>query len=182
MTANVGGEPQRPGGAPRQVPAAGEEHRRVLAREFLASTLYLTLVLLAALVAVPVDRLPSDERLVWVVLGTSLGLLLAHWFAFRLATRITTEQGAWSPSAAREAGAQLSGGLCVALLAAAPFVLLDGSAALWTSLLLLAALPAVAGLLVARLGGRTWVFAVTTGVVTLVVALAVVVLKNFLGH
>jgi hypothetical protein len=92
------------------------------------------------------------------------------------------EQGSWSPTAAREAGAQLAGGLCVALLAAAPFVLLDGSAALWTSLLLLAALPAIAGLLVARLCGRTWVFAVTTGVVTLVVALAVVVLKNFLGH
>ena len=70
----------------------------------------------------------------------------------------------------------------MALLAAAPFVLLDGSAALWTSLLLLAALPAIAGLLVARLGGRSWVFALTTGGVTLVVALAVVVLKNFLGH
>ena len=139
----------------------------MLVREFLASTLYLTLVLLAALVAVPVERLPPDERLVWVILGTSLGLLLAHWFAFRLATRITTEQGVWSPTAAREAGAQLAGGLCVALLAAAPFVLLDGSAALWTSLLLLAALPAVAGLLVARLGGRTWAFAVTTGAVWL---------------
>ena len=48
--------------------------------------------------------------------------------------------------------------------------------------LLLAALPAIAGLLVARLGGRSWVFALTTGGVTLVVALAVVVLKNFLGH
>lgn len=61
----------------------------MLVREFLASTLYLTLVLLAALVAVHVERSPP--------------------------------------------------------------------AALW-SLLLLAALLAVAGFLVARLGGRSWVF------------------------
>ena len=51
----------------------------------------------------------------------------------------------------------------------------------WTSLLL-SQPSAIAGLLAARLGGRSWVFALTTGGVTLVVALAVVVLKNFLGH
>lgn len=158
------------------------EHDRLLLRELLASALYLTLVLLAALVAVPADRLPSDRRVVWLILGTALGLLAAHWLAFRLAARLTTEQGGWSPSAAQEAGAQLTGGMAVAVLAAVPFLLLDGDAALSVTLGLLAALPAVAGCLIARLRGHSWTFALVTGAATLVLAAVVVVLKNLVTH
>ena len=104
-------------------------HRRALARELLASALYVALVLLAALIAVPADRLPPDADMVWLMLGTAIGLLLAHWLAFRLAARITAEDGGWTPSAAQEAAAQLMGGLAVAVLAAAPFLVLDGTAA-----------------------------------------------------
>lgn len=160
----------------------GRAHRRLLARELLASALYVTLVLLAALVAVPSDRLPSDRHLVGIILGTSLGLLLAHWFAFRLAAHITTEQGHWSPSAAQEAAAQLVGGLAVASLAAAPFVLFDSATALAVTLWLLAALPAVAGFLIARLRGSSWVLALATAAWVLALAAGVVVLKNALGH
>lgn len=157
-------------------------HRRVLVREMLASALYVALVLLGALIAVPTDRLPSDSDMVRLMLGTAVGLLLAHWLAFRLAARITAEDGGWTPSAAQEAGAQLIGGLAVAALAAAPFLVLDGPAARVGSLLILAALPAVTGCLIARLRGRSWVFAMTAGGLVLALAVGVVVLKNTLGH
>ena len=158
-----------------------DAHRRVLAREVLASALYVALVLLAALLAVPSDRLPPDAEMVWLILGTAVGLLLAHWLAFRLAARITTE-GDWTPSAAQEAAAQLAGGLAIAVLAAAPFLALDGTSARVASLAALAALPALAGCLIARLRGRTWLFALTAGALVLVLAAGIVAAKNTLGH
>jgi hypothetical protein len=176
----------RPGRRSRRRGAAAgspdPEHDRLLLREVLASALYLTLVLLAALVAVPADRLPSESRVVWIILGTAAGLLAAHWLAFRLVARLTTEQGGWSPSAAQEAGAQLTGGMAVAVLASVPFVLLDGDVALTVTLRVLAALPGLVGCLIARLRGRSWRFAVATGAVTLVLAAVVVVLKNVVTH
>jgi hypothetical protein len=161
---------------------ADARHRRVLARELLASAMYVALVLLAALVAVPHDRLPTDGDIVRLVLGTAVGLLLAHWLAFRLAARITAEDGGWSPTAAQEAGAQLTGGFAVALLASAPFVLLDGTAAVVVSMLILASLPALTGALIARLRGRSWAYAVSGAVVVMAVAVGVVAVKNALGH
>ena len=84
--------------------------------------------------------------MVWLILGTAVGLLLAHWLAFRLAARITTEQGGWTPSAAQEAAAQLAGGLAVAVLAAAPFLLLDGTSARVASLAVTGRAPRPGGL------------------------------------
>jgi hypothetical protein len=70
-----------------------ERERRLVLREFLASALYLAVVLLAVLVAAPDDRLPSGGPLVGLLVGllvgTAIGLTLAHWFAFRLAADLT---------------------------------------------------------------------------------------------
>ena len=114
-----------------------------------------------------------------VILGTSLGLLLAHWFAFRLATRITAGRcvvalcgSGGRRQAVRRAlrGPARRGPVRAPRRQRRPLDLA----------------PALAALSHCRssrpLGGRSWVFALTTGGVTLVVALAVVVLKNFLGH
>lgn len=69
--------------------AARTAHGRLLAREYLASALYLALVLLTALVALPAARLPEDGALVATLIGTALGLMLAHWLAFRMAAHLT---------------------------------------------------------------------------------------------
>jgi hypothetical protein len=153
-----------------------------LAREGLASALYVAVVLLATLVVVPQERLPSDLHLVELMFGAGIGLLAAHWFAFRLATRLTSEQGAWTRMAAEEATAMLLGGLVPVVVASAPFLLLDGQAALLTALLLLAAFPAIAGGLVARLQGRSWLVTVLSGATVLILATGVVVLKTALSH
>jgi hypothetical protein len=158
------------------------EEARLVAREFFASALYMALVLLAALAALPKDRLPSDQDVVWLLLGSAIGLTLAHWLAFRLAAHLTTEGGFAAESAAREAGVQIAGGLAVATLASLPFLLLDGEAALSASLIVLAALPAVTGVGIARLRGGSWTSSLILGAVVLVVAAAVVVVKTALGH
>jgi hypothetical protein len=157
-------------------------HRRSLVREGAVSALYVALVLLATLAVIPQERLPSDLDLVRMMLGAGIGLLVAHWFAFRLATRLTSEQGAWARSDADEAAAMLVGGLLPGVVASAPFLLLDGQAALETALLLLAAFPATAGALVARLQGRSWFVSVLSGAAVLLLAGAVVVLKTALSH
>ncbi|MDO8150415.1 hypothetical protein [Isoptericola sp. b408] len=155
---------------------------RLAAREFFASALYMALVLLAALVAVPTDRLPSDEAVAGLLVGSAIGLTLAHWLAFRLASHLTEGGGFATESAAREAGAQIAGGVAVAAVAALPFLLLDGAAALIGSLVLLATLPAVTGVAIARLRGRPWLTSLVTGAVALTLAAVVVLVKSAVGH
>ena len=156
--------------------------RRLVLREFLASALYLALVLLAVLVAAPDDRLPAEGPLVGLLVGTAIGLPFAHWFAFRLAADLTAldETDAWA--AGKEALAQIAGGVAVVLVAAAPFVVLDGAAARDASRLMLAALPAVSGAAIARVRGRSWPWVVVAGVVAFGVAVVVVAVKNAAGH
>jgi hypothetical protein len=155
---------------------------RLAAREFFAAALYMAIVLLAALVAVPTDRLPPDEAVAGLLVGSAIGLTLAHWLAFRLASHLTVEGGFRTESAAREAGAQIAGGLGVAVIAALPFLLLDGDAALTGSLILLAALPALTGMAIARLRGRSWFTSLIAGAVVLTLAVVVVVVKSAVGH
>lgn len=156
-------------------------HAQLVAREFLAAALYMALVLLAALVALPVERLPDDATVVATLAGTAVGLILAHWLAFRLAAHLT-EGGFGAASAAREAGAQIMGGLGVALIASVPFLVLDGEDALRVTLLLLAALPALTGLGIARLRGRSWLASLITAGIVLSLAVLVVAVKAALSH
>lgn len=161
---------------------APEQESRLAAREFFAAALYLALVLLAVLVAVPTESLPPDDAVVGLLLGSSVGLMLAHWLAFRLAAHLTEERGFAARSAAREAAAQIGGGLAVAALAALPFLLFDGVTALTGALVLLGALPALTGLAIARLRGRSWPSSVLAAAAVLVLAAVVVLVKEALGH
>jgi hypothetical protein len=165
--------------APNHAP--GDDPQQ-LAREFLASALYMALVLLAALVGLPVRQLPSDAVVVATLVGTAVGLILAHWLAFRLASHLTVAGGVWEGAAVREAGAQVLGGLAVALVASLPFVFLDGADALDVALLLLALMPAATGLVIARLRGHSWLRSIVLSAVVLAVAVAVVEFKAAVGH
>jgi hypothetical protein len=155
---------------------------RVLAREFFASALYVAIVLLTALVALPKDRLPADRSVVATMLGTAAGLILAHFVAFRVAAHLTAEAGVAPEDVAKEAGAGLAGGLAAALLASLPFAVLDGESALIATLMALAFLPALMTLAIARLRGRSWLVSVVASAIGLGVALLVVLIKYELGH
>lgn len=157
-------------------------HVRVLAREFLASALYVAIVLLTALVALPKDRLPSDVSVVGTLFGTSVGLILAHFVAFRFAAHFTADSGIAPPPVIQEAGAGLAGGLLVAALAAIPYALWDDLDALLATLISLAFLPALMGMAIARLRGRSWARSLLAAAIALVIAFVVVLIKYELGH
>jgi hypothetical protein len=158
------------------------QHVRAVAREFLAAALYLGIVLLAALAAVPRDRLPDDGVIVGTMLGVSVGLVLAHWYAFRLASHVTSETGRRPAEAAQEAGAQIAGGVSVAVLASLPFLITDGDAALTLAFAVLAALPPLTGAAIARLRGGSWLVTGLLAGGTLVVTTVIVLVKNAFGH
>jgi hypothetical protein len=168
------------GGTAGGVVGDGHGHRR-LAREFLASALYLDLVLLAGLAVVPAESVPPGIEVALIMLGASAGLLGAHWLAFRLAVQLTTD-GRWHDSARQEVLAQLAGGLAVVGFGALPFLLLTGRTALNCSLLALAALPGTAGLVIGRLRGRSWFVSEAMALGALTVTAAVVFLKIGTGH
>jgi hypothetical protein len=165
-------------------PGTDEEsvHRRALAREFFASALYVALVLLATLVAVPRDRLPSDHAVLATLFGTALGLVLAHFVAFRYAAHFTAEAGRAGAPLIQEALAGLAGGLVVALVAAVPYVLFEGDDALLGALIALAVIPAVMGFAIARLRGKSRTRSFGAAGIALIAAMAVVYVKDFLGH
>jgi hypothetical protein len=160
----------------------GDVHRRALAREFFASALYVALVLLAALVALPRDRLPTDRAVMATLFGTALGLVLAHFVAFRFAAHFTAEAGRAEAPLIQEAGAGLAGGLLVAIIAGIPYVLVEGDDALLGSLIALATLPAIMGGAIARLRGRSLTQSLAAAGLALVAAMVVVYVKDFLGH
>jgi hypothetical protein len=160
----------------------GAGHRRALAREFFASALYVALVLLAALVALPRDRLPTDRAVMATLFGTALGLVLAHFVAFRFAAHFTAEAGRAETPLIQEAVAGLAGGLLVAIIAGLPYVVFDGDDALLGSLIALATLPAIMGGAIARLRGRSWTQSLAAAGLALITAMVVVYVKDFLGH
>lgn len=150
---------------------------RLLAREFLASALYLDIVLLAGLVVIPDEDLPSPRDTVLYMVGTALGLLVAHWFAFNLAAHVTAEEGSWDRQARREAIAQLLGGLSAALLASLPFLLFEPGPAQTASLWVLGTLPAIVGFVIGRVRKRSMLASLVYGLIALVLAYLVVTLK-----
>jgi hypothetical protein len=165
------------------VQTSGIASRVPVVREFVTAALYVAIVLLALLAALPRDRiLVEGSAIGGLLVGSAVGLVVAHWLAFRLAVHLTSPDRVSAHDATAEAAAQIAGGLAVGLIAAAPFVLTEPEPALLLSLLLLAALPALAGAAIARLRGRSWVTAAITAVVVLAMTAIVVGVKNALGH
>jgi hypothetical protein len=66
-------------------PAFDERDEMEVRREAATMTIYVAIVLMAELAAIPVDDLPRGWSLLVLVWGTTVGLALAHWFAFSVA-------------------------------------------------------------------------------------------------
>jgi hypothetical protein len=71
------------------VETAHEQHRTERRREANTMALYIGISLLAALTALP-DSKPLHAHGLGVVWGITLGLALAHWFSFWVATRLVS--------------------------------------------------------------------------------------------
>ena len=151
-----------------------------LRKEALTMALYVAICLLAALAAVPESA--AEDHVFGIVWGTTIGLALAHWFAFRVSARLVA-QGAVRHHDALVALAQLLGAAAVALVATVPALLLPASVELDVVELVLACFIALVGYAVSRSSGASFVRSIVYALFLLIVAGIVVGLKIALsGH
>jgi hypothetical protein len=136
--------------------------------------------LLAAMTALPEGGVHANAAgLIW---GVTIGLAVAHWFAFRVSARLVGA-GSVRTHDVQAAGAQIAGAAGVALLASAAVFLFPESAELLIAELTLAAFIAAVGYAVARGAGAARGRALIYAVAVLVVAVAITAVKNVLaGH
>jgi hypothetical protein len=153
-----------------------------LRKEALTMALYVAICLLAALSVVAEHGEGAQADTFKIVWGTTLGLALAHWFAFRVSSRFVAS-GSVRRQDAAAAAAQLAGAAAVGLLATIAVLLFPDSAELDVVRLVLAALIALVGYAVARGAGASPARSMVYGFSILVIATAVALIKNVLaGH
>lgn len=175
VTERAGGER---GGGEHPSPA----HTGHLVKEGLTMALYVAVCLLAALVALVDHSGEEATRTLGVIWGTTVGLVLAHLFAFRVSARLIG-RGTVQRDDLETAGTQLAGGVAVAVLASVPVVLLPASAELDAVLYVLAAfIAAVAYAVARRAGARPALALAYVASVVLVAGLVVAVKNGLVGH
>jgi voltage-gated potassium channel Kch len=158
--------------------AETDRHRLELRRETYTMALYVSICLLAALAVVSDER----EHLVGLVWGTTIGLSLAHWVAFRAAARVVGG-GALGRTDAALAAAQIGGAAAIAVVCTVPVVLLSGEGERDAVRLVLVVFLGVTGYAVARSAGATRARSTIYAVGFAALALVVAVVKNTLaGH
>jgi hypothetical protein len=167
--------------APAAQGSGRHEQAVELRKEAYTMGLYVAICLLAALLALPKEG-GAHAHVIRIIWGVTVGLALAHWFAFRVSARLVGA-GSVRPHDVGSAGAQLVGAGCVGLLASIPVLLFSRSLELEIAELVLAAFISVVGYAVARGGGASRLRALIYGLSVLVVAVAIALVKNDLaGH
>ena len=134
------------------------EHKLELRKEALTMALYVAVCLMAALIAIP-ESAAEQTTVIGLIWGITLGLALAHWFAFRVSARMVGA-GTVRTSDVELIGAQLLGAAGVALVVSVGVLLLPDSAELESAEFLLAALISLIGFAVARGAGASLLRAV----------------------
>lgn len=104
--------------------------RHEFLREAMIMSLYISIVLLAAVSSLP-DTFGDDAeggvlRLAATIWGTTIGLALAHWFAFTVVA-IGYRGGAISKNDVKAGGIQVGAAAAVALLTTIPVVMLSAT-------------------------------------------------------
>jgi hypothetical protein len=152
-----------------------------LRREAFEMALYVAICLLAALTAVSDDH-TSELKVFEIVWGTTLGLSLAHWFAFNVSSRLVSV-GQVREREREVVVAQIGGAAAVAIVATIPVVLLPTSVEFDVVRFVLAGVIGIVGYEVARTSGADRMRSFGYALAVLFVANLVVVIKNFLlGH
>lgn len=166
--------------APAAEQAGHHEGVVELRKEAYTMALYVAICLLAALIALPEPGVGVDVAgIIW---GVTIGLAVAHWFAFRVSARLVGA-GRVHQHDLESAGAQLAGAATVAILASIPVILFAEDSELLLVELVLAGFIAVVGFAVARGSGAGRARATIYALLVLVLAVAIAVLKNVLaGH
>lgn len=141
---------------------------------------YIAICLLAALAAVSESADAAQIEVLGVVWGTSIGLALAHLFAFRLAARLVAGEPSGRHDAAL-ASAQLLGAAAIASVATVPVMVLPTHAELDVTRVVLAATIGLAGYRIARDGGASTIRSLTFSTAVITIGLVTAVTKNILS-
>ncbi len=153
-------------------------------REGITMVLYLSIVLLVTLAALPaahgdVDgwiRGLSSVELVGILWGTTIGLSLAHWFAFGVATH-GVGGGQLKGQDLKEALAQVAGAMFVAIAATLPILVFSPRVEQIVLPFVLALIIGGADYLVERANGRSRSRSAVLGAITMVIAVTVAAVK-----
>ena len=144
--------------------------------------LYVAVCLLAALIALDEDAGHGHVRAFGLVWGTTLGLALAHAFAFRISARLTAE-GRFSAEDGHIVLAQLAGATFVALISTVPIVVFDSTGEFDVVRTVLAVFIGAMGYTVGLLTGASRARSLVYGGMVLLLAVVIAVTKNILsGH
>jgi len=154
--------------------------RLELLREVTTMALYVSLSILAVLIALPVAQNDNRVQAGLTVLATGLGLVLAHHLSFRMSSRLVNG-GLLSPQSVEALTAQALGGLPVAVLAALPVFALGEEPGEVVSEVLLLGFVALVGYRSARFTSGVGRSLLYVGVIVAAVA-AVLVIKLLAGH
>ena len=150
-------------------------------QEGVTMALYISLSLLAVLVATQTITFETKGEVARTVLLTACGLLVAHLLAFGVSSRLVSK-GSMDNEARHTVAAQICAGLIVTLVATLPTLLLDPEISLRVARLLLLGLVCFVGYLAARNSGGTRFRALVYSALVLVAALLVLLVKGLVEH
>ena len=175
------------------VPMDREVDRRELERELTTMAFYVAIVVEAELIALWAADEPGGAppthgaELVALIWGTTIGLALAHLFAFQLAARgraapAERDEQRWRRFRWELGLAQVAGAAAVAAFCTIPVLIGEDASGLQRAIWAPEVIIAVAGYLSSRTSGRGRLPSAVIGVGAALLALVVAVLKNRLGH
>ena len=138
--------------------------------------LYIAIVLLAELITLT-D--PHGWQLAAIVWGTTIGLVVAHAFAFQVATHGLTG-GRLPPADLAEIRAELIGATAIGVVATVPILLFRSSTEIEAVRFSLAVATGIVGYLVERTNDHGRLASVAFAAGILIVALAIAAFKTFI--
>ena len=141
--------------------------------------LYVSITLLATL-TITGDG-DGNEDVLAIVWGTTIGLALAHWFAFDLVVRLVVARPL-PGHATQELAAELAGALVVAALATAAVLLSPAHLERQAVRLAMVGLVGLVTFAEARAFGASWARAASSGVIAVVIAAIIAAIKYQLTH
>lgn len=153
---------------------------REAAREAITMALYVSLSLLAVLVALPAHTASSRLASAVTIVVAALGLVLAHHVAFRLSSRLV-DKGLVTKESLRLLGAQLAGAVPVAVVAAVPPLVFGGDTGRILSEVVLVVFVALVGYRAVRQTASPARSMLYVGGLVVTIA-AVVAVKTAVGH
>ncbi len=152
-----------------------------LRREIATMVLYVAIVLLATVAAVPTGELDDSAEVTAIIWGAASGLALAHWFAFHVAAQLYAGSAIHGEDV-RSGVAQVLAALAVALVSTLPLLFVGDSSGVGISVMILAAVIAGIGYIASRRAGMRPLVAMVRALLTLGAGAIVVLAKVALSH